>query len=100
MSPATIQISGFAIGAIAGIISILGLWAGVYFFTHKFEPNMQPPFPRPVLISALILKLPALVGGWLIARSLGTAGPVAFGLGIVLVYSLAVARIALQSRRD
>jgi hypothetical protein len=87
-------------GVFSGIISFLGLYAGVYLFSHKFEPKPQPPFPLPVLFSALILKFPALIAGWLYTRTLGTTGPLAFGLGIVLVYSLAVVRATLKSQND
>lgn len=100
MTPAAVASISFLTGAIAGIVSILGLWAAVYLFSRSFEPDMKPPVPFRVLILALILKVPALIAGWLFTRSLGTAGPAAFCLGIVLVYSLAVVRIALRSERN
>gem|GEM_PF-2948564 len=100
MSPTLQTAIALLTGGVSGIISFLGLWAGVYFFSHKFEPKPQPPLPIPVLISALILKFPALIGGWLYTRTLGTTGPLAFGLGIVLVYSLAVVRATLKSQHD
>jgi hypothetical protein len=88
----------FCTGIIAGAISAIGLWAVAYFMTRKFDPNLQPPLSPPVLIIALLFKLPALAIGYQVSVGLGTAGPPAFGAGIVLVYCLAVVR--WNSQRD
>ncbi len=66
---------------------------------RAFDRETEPALPWVVLISSLILKVPALLFGWQLNNSLGHPAPVAFGLGIMLVYSLAVVRVAQTADR-
>lgn len=100
MSQPVIATIGLLTGLIAGAISFLGLWAISAFMARTFDRKTQPSVPWSVLIISLILKLPALFFGWQLNKSLGNPGPVAFGLGIMLVYSLAVVRVTLKQRSD
>lgn len=100
MSQAVIALIGLLTGLLAGLISFLGLWAISAFMARTFDRETQPKLPWSVLILSLILKLPALFFGWQLNKSLGNPGPVAFGLGIMLVYSLAVVRVTLKPKTD
>lgn len=88
------------IGTVAGFISFLGLWGVVYLFTSKSEPETQRKVPASVLITSLILKLPALGIGFIGAKALSASGPAWFGLGIVLVYSGAVTKLVLNQSKQ
>lgn len=91
---------GTITGAFAGTASILGLYAIVFLLSRVFEPDLKPKLPLGVLIFGLIFKVPALGAGWLFTRTLGTAGLLSFGAGIVLVYCLAVGWMITSSRSD
>ncbi|ARU39941.1 hypothetical protein CCB80_01820 [Armatimonadetes bacterium Uphvl-Ar1] len=96
MSHFFVTIFSLAIGTVAGTVSFLGLWGVVYLFTAKNEPKLQRKIPASVLITSLVLKLPTLGIGYYAVRSMGSPGPTVFALGIVLVYSAAVATLVFD----
>lgn len=87
------------VGVVSGAVSFVGLWGISYFLAKRFEPETQPPIHPGVFLIALVLKVPALLMGWWFCAALGTPGLRSFGLGIVLVYSLAVALLAIRGGR-
>lgn len=85
---------------VAGALSFAGLWAILQLVGQTMAEPADRRFNPFLLLFLAMLKLPALYVGWVATSAIGRPGQVGFGSGIVLVYCLAVAGVALRVPPD
>ncbi len=100
MTPLLIAVVSSALGLSVGLVGFVGLMGVMWILTRNSSSDPKPLLPPAVMIFALLSKLPLLAGGWLVVQGLGGPGPGCYGLGVLLVYCLAVWRVHVVSLRD
>lgn len=100
MTPPLIAFVSTLLGLAFGLVGFVGLMGVMWILARKDSPETKPLLPPAVMIFALLSKLPLLAGGWLVVQGLGGPGPGCYGLGVLLVYCLAVWRVHVVSLRD
>lgn len=100
MTPILIALVSTALGLAMGLVGFVGIMGVMWILTRKDAGDTKPLLPPAVMIFALLSKLPLLAGGWLVVQGLGGPGPGCYGLGVLLVYCLAVWRVHVVSLRD
>ena len=92
------------VGLISAMIGSVGtaVFLGGTWMVVKLAGSASAGSPSPSLIAvtvvALLLKLPLIYVGWIVAKRLGSFGPMWFLFGLGLVYCLLIWRAALAVR--
>jgi len=91
-------VAAVAIGLVGTAVFLTGTWFVVRLTGDAARAGLASPRQAVVTALFLLLKLPLIYAGWVLAGRLGPFGPTWFLLGLALVYCLTVWRAVLAVR--
>ena len=86
------------VGIAGTAVFLWGTWTIVRLVGAAAGGGKPTPLQVTMTVVALLMKLPLIYVGWLVAKRLGPFGPTCFLLGLGLVYFLVIWRAALTVR--
>ncbi|HXH60312.1 MAG TPA: hypothetical protein VNI20_03040 [Fimbriimonadaceae bacterium] len=87
-----------ALGMVGTAVFLWGTWIIVRVFSEASQRPGKKRIRTPIMVLALLLKIPLVYAGWIVALKLGPFGPGWFLVGLGLVYCAVVWRAVLAAR--